>query len=183
MPARREGWWGVSAAAEAFLDQLVVWRELAFNGCEYVKDYASYDSLPEWARTTLDEHRDDPRPHTYTLERLEAAQTDDPIWNAIQRQLVAEGWFHGYLRMLWGKKILEWSAASRRCARADAVAHGSLRARRPRSELVRRLRLGARALRPSVAPAADLRHDPLHVVGERQAEAEDEAISGASMEN
>ena len=176
---RREGWWGVSAAAEAFLDQLVVWRELAFNGCEYVTDYASYDSLPEWARSTLAAHRDDPRPHTYTLERLEAARTDDPLWNAVQRQLVAEGWFHGYLRMLWGKKILEWSAASRRCARADAVADGSIRPRRPRSELVRRLRLGARALRPSVATAADLRHRPLHVVGEHEAEAEDEAISGA----
>ena len=107
---RREGWWGVSAAAEAFLDQLVVWRELAFNGCEYVKDYAAYESLPEWARATLEAHQRDPRPDTYTLERLEAAQTRDPIWNAVQRQLVAEGWFHGYLRMLWGKKILEWSA-------------------------------------------------------------------------
>jgi deoxyribodipyrimidine photo-lyase len=106
---RREGWWGVSAAAEAFLDHLVVWRELAFNGCEYAEDHASYDSLPEWARTTLAAHRDDPRPQTYTLERLETAHTDDPLWNAIQRQLVTEGWFHGYLRMLWGKKILEWT--------------------------------------------------------------------------
>jgi deoxyribodipyrimidine photo-lyase len=107
---RREGWWGVSKAAEAFLDQLVVWRELAFNGCEYIKDYADHRSLPGWARATLEAHVADPRPHVYTLDQLEAAQTEDPVWNAAQRQLVAEGWFHGYLRMLWGKKILEWSA-------------------------------------------------------------------------
>jgi deoxyribodipyrimidine photo-lyase len=107
---RREGWWGVSRGAEAFLDQLVVWRELAFNGCEYVKDYGGYDSLPEWARRTLEAHAGDRRAHIYTLGQLESAVTHDPIWNAAQRQLVAEGWFHGYLRMLWGKKILEWSA-------------------------------------------------------------------------
>jgi deoxyribodipyrimidine photo-lyase len=107
---RREGWWGVSKAAEAFLDQLVVWRELAFNGCEYIKDYADHRSLPGWARATLEAHVADPRPHVYTLDQLEAARTEDPVWNAAQRQLVAEGWFHGYLRMLWGKKILEWSA-------------------------------------------------------------------------
>ena len=107
---RREGWWGVSSGAEAFLDQLVVWRELAFNGCEYVKDYVGYDSLPEWARRTLEAHACDQRPQIYTVSQLESAATHDPIWNAAQRQLVAEGWFHGYLRMLWGKKILEWSA-------------------------------------------------------------------------
>lgn len=107
---RREGWWGVSTGAEAFLDQLVVWRELAFNGCEYVKDYEAYESLPGWARATLEAHAGDRRPHTYTLDQLESAATHDPIWNAAQRQLVGEGWFHGYLRMLWGKKILEWSA-------------------------------------------------------------------------
>jgi deoxyribodipyrimidine photo-lyase len=109
---RREGWWGVSKPAEAFLDQLVVWRELAFNGCAYTKEYASYGSLPEWARKTLAAHARDRRTHQYTLEQLENAETHDPIWNAVQRQLVAEGWFHGYLRMLWGKKILEWSSRS-----------------------------------------------------------------------
>ena len=107
---KREGWWGVSTGAEAFLDQLVVWRELAFNGCEYISNYQSFDSLPEWARKTLDEHKRDRRAHKYTIEALEAAATHDRIWNAAQRQLVAEGWFYGYLRMLWGKKILEWTA-------------------------------------------------------------------------
>jgi deoxyribodipyrimidine photo-lyase len=104
----REGWWGVSASAEHFLDQLTVWRELAFNGCAWVPNYHSYDALPAWARATLDAHLDDPRPHVYSLAQLESAETHDHVWNAAQRQLRHEGWFHGYLRMLWGKKILEW---------------------------------------------------------------------------
>ena len=108
----REGWWGVSPSAEVFLDQLVVWRELAFNGCEYIRDYMEYDSLPEWARATLEKHRSERR-RGYSLAQLEAAETSDPIWNAAQRQLVAEGWFHGYMRMLWGKKILAWSSTGR----------------------------------------------------------------------
>jgi deoxyribodipyrimidine photo-lyase len=107
----REGWWGMSPSAEAFVDQLAVWRELAFNTCEYVPDYHAYRSLPDWARRTLDAHASDPRPHNYTLRQLDQAATSDAVWNAVQRQLVQEGWFHGYLRMLWGKKILEWSAA------------------------------------------------------------------------
>lgn len=109
----REGWWGVSPSAEQFLDQLVVWRELAFNACEYVPDHSSYDSLPDWARGTIAAHRSDPRPHRYSLARLEAARTADPIWNAAQRELASTGWFHGYMRMLWGKKIFEWSASGR----------------------------------------------------------------------
>jgi deoxyribodipyrimidine photo-lyase len=109
----REGWWGVSASTEQFLDQLVVWRELAFNACEYVPDHASYDSLPDWARGTIAAHRSDPRPHRYSLARLEAAATSDPIWNAAQRELASTGWFHGYMRMLWGKKIFEWSSSGR----------------------------------------------------------------------
>ena len=108
----REGWWGVSPSAEVFLDQLVVWRELAFNGCEYIRDYTNYDSLPDWARTTLEKHQSE-RPRKYTLEQLEAANTADPVWNAAQRQLVVEGWFHGYMRILWGKNILAWSASGR----------------------------------------------------------------------
>jgi deoxyribodipyrimidine photo-lyase len=110
----REGWWGVSKSAEAFLDQVVVWRELSFNGCDYVRDYAAYDTLPEWARRTLELHASDARPHLYTRARLDAARTHDEIWNAAQRQLKTEGWFHGYLRMLWGKKILEWCAQPER---------------------------------------------------------------------
>jgi deoxyribodipyrimidine photo-lyase len=104
----REGWWGVSDSANVFLDQLVVWRELAFNGCEWTPRYMDYQSFPAWARETLEAHRSAPR-RQYAFETLESASTHDAIWNATQRQLLSEGWFHGYLRMLWGKKILEWA--------------------------------------------------------------------------
>ena len=110
---RRAGWWGMSEAAEAFLDQLVTWRELGYNVCAHRADYGRYESLPEWARRTLEKHERDPRPHVYSVEALEAASTHDPLWNAAMNQLKREGWFHNYLRMLWGKKILEWSATPR----------------------------------------------------------------------
>jgi deoxyribodipyrimidine photo-lyase len=105
----RARWWGVSAPAEAFLDQLVTWRELGFNMCRHRADHDRYESLPEWARTTLEDHLSDEREHLYELDAFEAAETHDPIWNAAQRQLVREGKIHNYLRMLWGKKILEWT--------------------------------------------------------------------------
>lgn len=105
----REGWWGVSASAEAFLDQITVWRELAFNGCGWTPGYGSYGALPSWARATLEAHRSDSRPRIYTLEDLDVAGTDDEVWNAAHRELRQDGWFHGYLRMLWGKKMLEWT--------------------------------------------------------------------------
>jgi deoxyribodipyrimidine photo-lyase len=106
----REGWWGVSASAERFLDQFVVWRELGYNMCaRRPDDYDRYASLPEWARATLETHKRDRRPYRYDLETLECGATHDRLWNAAQGQLRREGWMHNYLRMLWGKKILEWS--------------------------------------------------------------------------
>ena len=106
----REGWWGMSAAAEGFLDELVTWRELGFNFCaNRPADYDRFESLPDWARTTIQVHASDPRPYTYTLEELEHSATHDELWNAAQRQIVREGRMHNYLRMLWGKKIYEWS--------------------------------------------------------------------------
>ena len=105
----REGWWGMSAAAEAFLDQLVTWRELGFNACAHDPGYATFESLPSWARETLAKHAGDARPHLYSPEEFGRAETHDPLWNAAQRQLLREGRIHNYLRMLWGKKILEWS--------------------------------------------------------------------------
>jgi deoxyribodipyrimidine photo-lyase len=105
----RAGWWGMSADAEAFLDQLVTWRELGFNMCAHGTDPFAYSSLPEWVRKTLGEHAGDPRPVQYSLEQFESASTHDALWNAAQLQLVTEGRIHNYLRMLWGKKILEWS--------------------------------------------------------------------------
>jgi deoxyribodipyrimidine photo-lyase len=107
----REGFWGTSAAAEAFLDELVTWRELGLNYCAHHDDYDRFESLPAWARTTMAEHAGDPRPHLYDLATLQEARTHDPLWNASQRQLLREGRIHNYLRMLWGKKIYEWSAS------------------------------------------------------------------------
>jgi deoxyribodipyrimidine photo-lyase len=106
---KRSGWWGMSAAAESFLDQLVTWRELGFNLCVHRDDFDLYESLPEWSRATLEEHASDPRPHVYTLEQFDGAETHDDLWNAAQNQLRMEGRIHNYLRMLWGKKILHWS--------------------------------------------------------------------------
>ncbi len=108
---QRNGWWGLEANSEAFLDQLITWRELGYLMCSRQDDYQLFTSLPEWAQQTLRHHGDDPRPYRYTVEDLAAADTHDPLWNAAQRQLVREGRMHNYLRMLWGKKILEWSAA------------------------------------------------------------------------
>jgi hypothetical protein len=93
----------------AFFEQLVIRRELSFNLCFYNPDYASLKALPQWAKDTLDKHRHDRRKPVYTYEELERAETHDEVWNLAQRQLVATGTMHGYLRMLWGKKIIEWS--------------------------------------------------------------------------
>lgn len=105
----RSGWWGMSEAPEAFLDELITWRELGFNMCWQRNDYDRYASLPDWALKTLKVHEMDERDYVYSLEAFETAGTHDPLWNAAQTQLVREGRIHNYLRMLWGKKILEWS--------------------------------------------------------------------------
>lgn len=94
---------------EAFLEQLIIRRELSFNLCFYNPRYDSLDALPAWARATLDKHRRDRRKPSYTYEQFERAETHDDVWNLAQRQLLATGKMHGYLRMLWGKKIIEWS--------------------------------------------------------------------------
>jgi deoxyribodipyrimidine photo-lyase len=99
--------------AEAFLDQLITWRELGLNMCSQRQDYDQYASLPGWARQTLEQHASDRRPHRYTLEQLQEGATHDAIWNAAQTQLLREGRIHNYLRMLWGKKILEWTSSPR----------------------------------------------------------------------
>ncbi len=106
-------WWGASDEVESFFDELITWREVGFNMCWQRDDYDRYESLPQWAQTTLGEHAVDPRDALYTLEQFETATTHDPLWNAAQRQLVREGRIHNYLRMVWGKKILEWSPSPR----------------------------------------------------------------------
>ena len=106
---RRAGWWGMSAPAEAFLDQLVTWRELGFNTCAHREGYDAFETLPVWALRTLAKHARDRRPVRYAADQLRRAETYDSLWNAGQRQLVREGRLHNYIRMLWGKRILEWS--------------------------------------------------------------------------
>ncbi|MGA2419698.1 MAG: deoxyribodipyrimidine photolyase [Candidatus Acidiferrum sp.] len=112
----REGWWNMSRAAEAFLDELVTWRELSYNFSSHREDYDQYASLPGWAQKTLQQHARDERTHIYTLEEFAAGATHDPLWNAAQMQIVREGWMHNYLRMLWGKKILEWTRTPQQAA-------------------------------------------------------------------
>lgn len=109
---RREGWWGMSEAAEAFLDELVTWRELGWTAwARGGSELETLEVLPEWAQETLALHADDPREHLYDLDAFDAAETHDELWNAAQRELVREGTIHNYLRMLWGKKILEWTGS------------------------------------------------------------------------
>lgn len=110
---KREGWWGAPPAVEAFLDELVTWREVGFNFAVLRPDHDRYESLPGWARASLDAHASDRREHLYTLEEFDRAETHDPVWNAAQRQIVREGRMHNYLRMLWGKKILQWTRTPR----------------------------------------------------------------------
>jgi len=97
-------------ARETFFEELIVRRELAENYCYYNLACDSLDGLPEWARKTLQEHAEDPREYLYTRAELEHAETHDRYWNAAQMEMVRCGKMHGYLRMYWGKKILEWSS-------------------------------------------------------------------------
>lgn len=99
--------------ADEFLEELIVRRELAFNFVRHAAAPDSLDELPEWARRTLDLHRKDRRDPSYTLKQLEAAATCDDLWNAAQTELLLRGRIHGYYRMYWGKKILEWSPSPR----------------------------------------------------------------------
>lgn len=106
---QREGWWGMSSNAEAFLDQIVTWRELGYNMCVREDNYDRWESLPQWARQTLMDHIEDEREYVYDLDQFEQARTHDDLWNAAQNQLRQDGHIHNYLRMLWAKKILHWS--------------------------------------------------------------------------
>ena len=98
-----------AAAREAFLEELIVRRELGSNFAVYSNRYDEYGSLPDWAGKTLAAHAGDRREYLYDEGRLERAETHDPYWNAAQREMVLSGRMHNYMRMYWGKKILEWS--------------------------------------------------------------------------
>jgi deoxyribodipyrimidine photo-lyase len=98
-----------SPGTEAFLEELIVRRELSMNFVFYNEKYDSFEGVPEWAKKTLKAHQKDKRKYTYNLEELETAQTHDPYWNAAQKEMLFKGKMHGYMRMYWGKKIIEWS--------------------------------------------------------------------------
>jgi len=94
---------------DVFLEELVVRKELADNFCLYSKNYKDFTSIPNWAKVSLENHMYDIRPYIYSTEELEKAKTHDTLWNATQIRLIREGIIHGYLRMYWAKKILEWT--------------------------------------------------------------------------
>ena len=96
-------------ARDAYLEELIVRRELAVNLVHYNDRYDRYDSLPAWARQTLQKHAGDPRPYRYAMDELEGGGTHDVCWNAAQQELILTGKMHNYLRMYWGKKIIEWT--------------------------------------------------------------------------
>jgi deoxyribodipyrimidine photo-lyase len=98
-----------AAAREAFLEELLVRRELAMNHVHHTPDYDRYTSIPGWAQRSLERHAGDRRPALYSPADLESARTADPYWNAAQTEMLRSGAMHSYLRMYWGKKILEWS--------------------------------------------------------------------------
>jgi deoxyribodipyrimidine photo-lyase len=95
--------------ADAFLEELIVRRELAFNFARFASDVATFNELQQWARATLNAHRKDARDPVYSAAQFESADTHDDLWNATQKELLLRGKIHGYYRMYWGKKILEWS--------------------------------------------------------------------------
>jgi deoxyribodipyrimidine photo-lyase len=94
---------------DGFLDEVITWREVGFHFAHHRDDYDQFESLPDWVLETMNEHRDDPREWIYSYDELKNSKTHDEIWNAAQTQLREEGIIHNYLRMLWGKKVIEWT--------------------------------------------------------------------------
>lgn len=103
-----------AAERAAYLDELIVRRELAMNFVQHNPLYDSYSCIPEWARDTLEKHRSDPRDHIYNEDQLAAGRTHDPYWNAAMKEMRSTGYMHNHMRMYWGKKILEWSSSPER---------------------------------------------------------------------
>jgi deoxyribodipyrimidine photo-lyase len=99
-----------AADRDSYLEELIVRRELSMNFCQFEPRYDRYEAIPSWAQKSLAEHRNDKRPYFYTRKQLESAETHDPYWNAAQIEVAKTGFMHNYMRMYWGKKILEWSA-------------------------------------------------------------------------
>jgi deoxyribodipyrimidine photo-lyase len=109
--------------AEEYLEELIVRRELAFNYSRFVDNPESLDNLPDWVQQTMSKHAPDRREHVYKREQFERAETADALWNASQKELLLRGKIHGYYRMYWGKKIIEWSATYRDAAETMIYLH------------------------------------------------------------
>ena len=156
---------------EAFLNQLLVWRELAVNFVHFNPVYDSIECAEPWAHRTLAAHAKDKRPVVYSERQLESAETHDPLWNASQMQMVNTGWMHNYVRMYWAKKILEWT-------KSPAEAYQIAVRMNDKYEIDGRDPNGytghcvgdRRQVRPSVVRARYLRPNPLYVPGEYRKE-------------
>jgi deoxyribodipyrimidine photo-lyase len=107
----------LKAAKEAYIEELVVRRELAMNFSFYTSNYDAYSCIPGWAQKTLADHQHDKRDYVYSRRQLENADTHDPYWNACMLEMKHTGFMHNYMRMYWGKKILEWSATPQKAYR------------------------------------------------------------------
>jgi deoxyribodipyrimidine photo-lyase len=108
---------------DAFLEEAVIRRELSFNLCHFRPDHDSLSVLPAWAARTLDAHRNDRRKPIYDYEQMERGETGDDVWNLAQRALVETGRMHNYLRMLWGKRIIEWTTTPEEAHRVMLLLH------------------------------------------------------------
>jgi deoxyribodipyrimidine photo-lyase len=101
-----------STDRDVYLEELIVRRELSMNFANFNPKYDEFENLPVWAKKTLTAHKDDKRPEIYTRHQLETAQTDDPYWNAAQREMLATGFMHNYMRMYWGKQVINWKRSA-----------------------------------------------------------------------
>jgi deoxyribodipyrimidine photo-lyase len=106
-----------SESQKSFLEETIIRRELSDNFCFFNNNYDSFEGFPDWAKRSLNSHRKDKRDHLYSLEQFENGETHDELWNAAQREMIIKGKMHGYLRMYWAKKILEWSRSPEEAVR------------------------------------------------------------------
>jgi len=106
---KNSGFFNGDPNIESFLDEVITWREVGFHYAHHRPDYDQFESLPDWVKKTTDKHESDEREYLYDLEEFEQSRTHDEIWNAAQTELRETGVMHNYLRMLWGKKIIEWT--------------------------------------------------------------------------
>ena len=148
---------------DAFLEELIVRRELGYNFCRFNPNHRTLDALPAWAKATLSAHAADPRPYLYAPEDFENAKTHDYLWNAIQAELLTTGLMFGYYRMYWGKKIIEWSRTpGRRAGDHDRPAR-KVCPGRPECQHLQQHPLVFRQARPPLVRASGVRQGALYV--------------------